>query len=373
MSTIDPTTWATQLATAYTQGTQGLITQQTKAATATSTALSTLKSALSAFSSTLSGLSTKKTLLANSATVSDSTKATASATASASAGTYSFFVKQLASAHQVMYSPVPSVSASGAGTLIISQAGGSSYSVDLSGADTDGDGAVSQTELARAINSATSGKVTASVGTAGGSSSLMLTAADTGAAGAISLDTSGVGDGTLAAALSSPTELAVAQDAIFNIGTETTGITVQQASNSYSGISGLSVTFSQAMASGSSPLTVSVAADNTAVTSKVQQFVDAYNAMRDKLDSLTATSLDSSKRGAFSTDAGVRSLKNTLASVLRQSFGGATLRDLGCDLAQGYLLDRPARVADLAAIILRNFANGLTRRSREPATGKSAA
>ena len=44
-----------------------------------------------------------------------------------------------------------------------------------------------------------------------------------------------------------------------------------------------------------------------------------------------------------------------------------TLRDLGCDLAQGYLLDRPAHVTDLAAIILRNFAKGLSRRSRETA------
>ncbi len=40
----------------------------------------------------------------------------------------------------------------------------------------------------------------------------------------------------------------------------------------------------------------------------------------------------------------------------------STLRDLGCDLAQGYLLDRPSRVEDLAAIILRNFAKGLNRR-----------
>ena len=51
----------------------------------------------------------------------------------------------------------------------------------------------------------------------------------------------------------------------------------------------------------------------------------------------------------------------------------STLRDLGCDLAQGYLLDRPARVADLAAIILRNFANGLNRRNRDGGAGKSAA
>lgn len=48
----------------------------------------------------------------------------------------------------------------------------------------------------------------------------------------------------------------------------------------------------------------------------------------------------------------------------------ATLRDLGCDLAQGYLLDRPARVEDLAGIILRNFAKGLHRRpAREQAPG----
>jgi len=43
----------------------------------------------------------------------------------------------------------------------------------------------------------------------------------------------------------------------------------------------------------------------------------------------------------------------------------STLRDLGCDLAQGYLLDRPARVEDLAAIIMRNFSKGLQRRPRE--------
>jgi EAL domain-containing protein (putative c-di-GMP-specific phosphodiesterase class I)/GGDEF domain-containing protein len=40
------------------------------------------------------------------------------------------------------------------------------------------------------------------------------------------------------------------------------------------------------------------------------------------------------------------------------------LRDIGCDLAQGYLLGRPAPPSDLAAIILGNFAQGLARRPR---------
>lgn len=47
------------------------------------------------------------------------------------------------------------------------------------------------------------------------------------------------------------------------------------------------------------------------------------------------------------------------------------LRDIGCDLAQGYLLGRPAALGDLAAIILGNFAQGLARRPR--ATRRTAA
>ena len=47
------------------------------------------------------------------------------------------------------------------------------------------------------------------------------------------------------------------------------------------------------------------------------------------------------------------------------------LRDIGCDLAQGYLLGRPATLSDLAAIIMRNFAQSLARRPK-PARRKAA-
>ena len=331
MADISPTTWATQLATAYTQGTQTQITQQTTLATNTSKALSTLKSALSTFSTLLGSLSTKKTMQVNSATVSDSTLGTATASGSAQAGSYSFFVQQLATAHQARYAGIPSVTASGAGSLVINQAGGSSFTVNLAGADTDGDSAVSQTELARAINSAANGAVTASVVTVSGTSYLTLTAKDTGASGAITLDTSGVSDATLATALSNGTQLSAAQDAIFKIGTEANGITVQQASNTYSGIAGLGVTFTKAMASGATPLSVTVATDTSAITEKIQKFVDAYNTLRTKLDELTATSSDSSSRGVFASDAGVRSLKSSLNNILRKTFGGATLGELGVE------------------------------------------
>ena len=75
-----------------------------------------------------------------------------------------------------------------------------------------------------------------------------------------------------------------------------------------------------------------------------------------------------------------RSARGMLSSIIKLGHGlGLTvtaegiettdqlevLRQLGCDLAQGYLLDRPARVADLAAIILRNFTRGLPRGAGE--------
>jgi predicted signal transduction protein with EAL and GGDEF domain len=42
----------------------------------------------------------------------------------------------------------------------------------------------------------------------------------------------------------------------------------------------------------------------------------------------------------------------------------ALLREMGCDLAQGYHLGRPARMEDLAAIIMRNLSFQLGRRTR---------
>ena len=53
----------------------------------------------------------------------------------------------------------------------------------------------------------------------------------------------------------------------------------------------------------------------------------------------------------------------------------ASLRDLGCDLAQGYHLGRPAAPDELAAIIMRNFAFHMGRKARQAsaaALGQSA-
>lgn len=333
MANIDPTSTATQLATAYTSAAQSLITSQTKTAQTTSTALTKLQSALSAFDSALSGLSgtAAKSLTQYSATLAGTAGATASASSTAQPGSYSLFVEQVATAHQVAFEDLPAVPVSLGGPLVVKLADGSNFTVDLTAADQDGNGTISQTEIARAINQAgdNQGRVTAMTMTSGGKTQLVLSAGQTGAANAITLDTSGLPPSTLATALATPKELTAARDAIVWLGDQGTGLKIQQASNSVTAITGVTLTLTKAQAAGDTPSTLTVAGDASGTAANVQKFVDAYNTLEKALGDLTANNADATKRAAFASDSGVLALRNRLTSTLRQSFGGLRLADFG--------------------------------------------
>lgn len=334
MSSLDPTTMATQLATAYTHPTQTLLDTQSKTAQTTSTALSKLQSALSAFNSAMSNLSAKKGLTQYAAAFANTATGTAVASASAQPGSYQIFVEQLASSHKVAFNDLPAVPAwpSGPVNMTVKLDNGSSFVVDLSNADSDSNGTLSQTELARAINQASgnSGMVTAQVVSNGTQTQLTLSSGVSGAGGKITLDTSAMPGGTLRTALensANQTELAAARDAVVWMGAQGTGLRIQQGSNELTAIAGVTVTL-KGLSSGS-PDTLTVTRDESATGANLKGFVDAYNTLETALDNLTASSKDGSSAGAFVTDAGVRSLRSRLAGVLRQSFGGSSLRELG--------------------------------------------
>lgn len=332
MAEINPTSMASSLATAYTQAAQDLLTTQTTRAQSTATALTKLKSALSTFNTALDTLSAKKGMTQNSASFS-STVGTATASASAQAGTYSFFVEQLATTSQVAFEDLPAVPVVLGGPLAVQLADGSTINLNLVAADTDSDGAISQSEIARAINQSSDnqGKVTATVVTTGSSTQLVLTAGQSGAAGAITLDTSGLPASALKTALDAPKVMVAAQDAVVWLGAQGSGIRMQQGSNTFTSIPGVSMTFTRAMSAGDAPATLTVAADSSGTSANVQAFVDAYNALEKALDELTASG-DSSKgvaAAAFASDAGVRGLRSRLSSILRQDFNGLSLMDYG--------------------------------------------
>lgn len=331
MASIDPALTAQQLAAAYTQGMQSQLTSQKTAAQQTATALNTLKTALSTFDTALSSLSTSSGLRKFTTSASSSV-ATATANSKAQPGTYSFYVEQLASANQIVFEDLPAVPVALGGPLTVQLADGSTFNVDLLAADTDNDGSISQSEIARAINQAedNAGKVTASVVTAGGATQLLLSANATGAGSAITLDTSGLAAGALKDALDAGRELVPAKDAIVWLGGQG-GVKLQQDSNVFTSIEGVTITFTQAMSASDPPVTLTVADDADGTADSVQKFVDAYNALEKSLDSLTQFgNPDTGTQSAvFASDAGVRALRSKLSSILRQDFGGLTLVDLG--------------------------------------------
>ncbi|WP_077033548.1 flagellar filament capping protein FliD [Pelomonas sp. KK5] len=336
-SSLDPATTATQLATAYTQQTQVLLDTQTQAAKATSTGLSQLSSALSTFSSALSGLSSKSSLSQMSASLSNSAIGSATATSSAQAGSYQVYVQQLATKNQVAFQDLPAIPVSSGGSLGVSLANGTSFNVNLSTADTDGDGTLSQTEIARAINQApgNAGSMTAMIVSAGGTTQLMLSSGVSGAGGAITLDASALPASALKTTLSgTPNTLVAAQDAIVWLGAKGTGIEIQQGSNTLTAIAGVTVNLTQAQGASDAPLTLTVAKDDSGTTSNVQKFVDAYNALQKSLTGLTANAdpKNNTAAAAFASDSGVQSLVDRLGNLVRNTYGGVSLRNLGISI-----------------------------------------
>ncbi|NIA57169.1 flagellar filament capping protein FliD [Massilia sp. TW-1] len=333
MSTItapayDPTTTAAAMAQKSVAEPQQMINNQTALANATAGGLSTLSSAISAFQTSLSSLTgLGSSMLAQSATFSDTSVGSATAKPLAAAGTYSLFVQQLATASQVSYNNLSNGRTAG-GTLKVvlsnetTATTTASFNVDLSAAsaDTDGDGVLSINEVAAAINrsSGNTGLVSAGVVTIGTDTRLVLTSKNTGAANTVSLDPSLVTDATLKTGLGSRSIVNAAQDAIVLFGGKA-GTPMQQSSNTFTNISGVSATFTRAQSATENPITLTVNSDSAGTTKNVQAFVDAYNKLKTTIDSLVDPGSPSSNKaaGIFADDSGIKALQARLVDLVR--------------------------------------------------------
>jgi flagellar hook-associated protein 2 len=334
--TYDPASTATAMAQKSTAAAQDILNTKSKAAADTAKGLTSLGSAISTFQASLASLTgLNKSMVARSATFSDTTLGSASAGTSAVAGSYAFFVKQVATASQVSYAGLTDDAGIG-GNLVVKLGGGSggSFTVDLAAANTDG-GALSVREIAAAINAASGNAslVTASVVTTGATSELVLSARNTGAASAITLDTSAVtGTSSIAAANGTPARvhtLTLAQDAEIRLGSET-GTAIVQATNTFTNVSGVTMTFTRAQASGTPPVTLTVAPDDGKTNSNVQAFIDAYNKLRRAVDTLVDPGDPSNGvgGGVFAHDGGIRALRDRLVSLVRPG-GSSSLAAYG--------------------------------------------
>lgn len=312
-------TMATQLAQYDTQYSYTRLDRNKTNYTQQQTAITSLSSALSTFQTKLSGLNSfSGSILQNKATLSSEGYATANVTAKAQAGSYQFFVKQLASKDQLALN-LQASDLSGSGTLALGQNGAAGFTVDMTGITTL-DALASKINGA-ADNSGIQASVVRSVVNGVATDRLVLSSENTGADQSI---TQVKVDGADA----SFTRVSTASNAVVYLGSpvfsggvidDTQSIKLENSTNTFTGIAdGLDLTFSKVHKEGDAPLSIDIAQDNDGTKAKVQEFVDAYNALAGELKKLTASGSEDSKRGPLAGDGTVRSIKNMIDSLIRK-------------------------------------------------------
>ncbi|MBJ9260455.1 flagellar filament capping protein FliD [Citrobacter amalonaticus] len=300
--------------------------------------LDTLNSALEAFQSAVDALNsdTDGPVVFSATTNNDSASATANS--EAQAGTYSFYVKQLAQAQQSTFD-MSDDTYSATGTFELTM-GDSVMDIDLAAADQNGDCFIDASELVSAINNSDDNPgVSAALVKTDGTTTIMLTSNSTGAQSAFSVNVTGH-DATNDTSSTVPTlnTMTAAQDAVINLGGPT-GATITSSSNTFDDvIPGVSMTFTEASDSDTDLTTFTIAEDSSASQAKVQTFVDAYNTLVDTVDSLTTNGSDTSSPGVFAGDAGLKSLTSRLDDVVHAYYGGVSVVDYGITLdSDGHL------------------------------------
>jgi flagellar hook-associated protein 2 len=240
--------------------------------------------------------------------------ATATAGPGAAGGTIDVVVTQLAARHKLASTPFLSADETvGAGTLSIA-VGADSFDVTLaSGTDT-------LAALRDAINSSPDNTgVTATVLNEVAGSRLVLTSRDSGTANAISLS------GGLAATLGM-TEVAAAADAELTVD----GFPVVSPSNTVTGaVGGVTLSLKGVSPDPAVPATLTFERDDEAIRKSVQEFADAFNALRDSINELRKKEL----KGDFSLTGIESSLVGVLGSGASLSVGSFSyLAEIGVAL-----------------------------------------
>ncbi|AXZ46875.1 flagellar hook protein [Citrobacter freundii] len=335
---INPRTMAKAAAYADIATQSANLQQQQAELDAESSGLDSLSTALTDFQSAIDALNSDTDGPLTFSATSNNDSTTVSANSEAQAGTYSFYVSSLAQGQQSTFQMTDNTYYA-TGTLDLTMADGSNMEIELSTADSDGDGYIDATGLVDAINSSDDNPgVSAALVKTDGQTTIMLTSDTTGAQSGFTVTVNNTGNSTV---ITTPdTAETRPTDAVINLGGKD-GPAITSSSNTFDDvIPGVTMTFTEVSDpdDASDVTTITVVEDSSASQAKVQTFVDAYNTLVDTVDSLTSNGGDGSNPGVFAGDAGLNSLTNQLDDIAHSYYDGVSIVDYGISLdSDGHL------------------------------------
>ncbi len=277
--------------------------------------LDSASTTMSSFSTKLAALKTAATALATpsgfssmTATSSDGAFA-ATVTGSAAQSSYEVSVTQLARAQKTRSNAQVSATAAlnEQGTLSIKVGSGTAVNISIAEGD-------SLADIATKIGQS-GARVSASIVDAGGSYRLSVQGLDTGADNAITFDESG--SLSLGLSIGSNT-YEPAQDAKVTID----GLVVTRPTNSITdAIQGVTLALKKTT---TSPATIDVAADSTALKTKINAFVAAYNDVVNSGHTISGYGSTKAQNSVLAADAGIRRSLDRVSSLVSGFVPGST-------------------------------------------------
>ncbi|WP_308388908.1 flagellar filament capping protein FliD [Acidithiobacillus sp. AMEEHan] len=325
VSGIDVQSLITNLSAAY-QAPITLLQTQEQTQQTTLSAWGTLQSSLSSLQSALGSLQNIGSTNNRSATVANSSLASATASANAQQGSYNLSNIVLAQAQSVYSSAFSSVSSGiGTGTIQIQVGSGAVQNVAINSSNDTLDG------IAQAINQANLG-VNAGVVYDGTGYRLTLTGQNTGVNQSFSVTVSGATGSLSSLSYSSGSSGGMTlSQAAQNAAVDINGLPVTSSTNTISGaIPGVTLNLLQA-SSGSTSLQIS--ASNTGFVTAVQSFVSAFNKTMGTINQLTAYNAQAGSGGPLLGNAAVNGLRTQLLNLVSNPAvglsSGASYNSLG--------------------------------------------
>lgn len=290
-----------------------------------------IKSLVSALSDAAASLASVTGWNAVSAKSSDSAAVSVSAIGGTQPTSFSVEVQTLAKAQATASAAIPSSSALGAGSLSLTVGTDAPVEITVSATDTVAD-------VASSINGAGAG-VTATVLSDPSGDRLLLRSAATGVDAAFTLTVTADADGNTADAsglsrlVVGSTVTTVATDAAATVN----GIAVTSSSNTFANtVSG--VTFN-ALKVTTDPVEITIAKDDSTVTSNIDAFVKAYNAVNQLLNEVTKYDPATKGAGLLQGDTTAFTLQNSLRNAIQSVTTGSAkysrLADVGISVQRG--------------------------------------
>jgi len=285
--------------------------------------LSTLETSVEAFDLSSEAYSYTATVAQATVGSTATTVATASGASTASVGSYSLEVEQLAVAHKLKSAAGADPSSGGtltidvgsvSGGVFTQKSGTSSVAVTIAAGST-------LAQMRDAINSSTA-LVNATIVTGAGGSELVITSDNTGTSDKIKI-VSTVTSGTFGydpVTGIGLTQQTAALDAIVKVdGTTLANTTSNTITNAVTG-----VTLTLLATNDNAATTLTVANDPAGLTTKLNTFVSAYNALASKVKTLTAYNSTTGISGYFNGDTGITRVMTQIRDAIFSTPAGVS-------------------------------------------------